>query len=89
MRAVTRDTVAVAVVLGVPTLVAVIFTVVLAAMLAGVVYRPVAEIAPTVVLPPFTPFTAHTHTRVRPLAVSLNCWVWLAVNVTVAGEMVA
>jgi hypothetical protein len=69
-----RVTVAFADALGLPTVAAVIVTVLVEAILAGAEYKPVVEIVPTVELPPPTPFTAQV-ICVLPGAEAVNCCV--------------
>jgi hypothetical protein len=53
---------------------------------AGAVYRPVAEIVPTVASPPAVPLTFHvTAVLVVFPTVAENCWVWVMITEEVAG----
>jgi len=55
---------------------------------AGAVYRPDAEMVPTVEFPPTTPSTVHVMPAfVDPGIVAVNCWVVDAIIVTVVGEI--
>src|ERR1700682_5621099 len=64
-------------------LVAVAVTVGVAAIEAGAVYRPAAEIVPTLGL-----MVHVTAALLPPVTVAVNCWVWETVRVAAAGETV-
>lgn len=71
---------------GSATLVAVIAIVAAAGRTAGAVYKPVAEIVPSVELPPAVPFTAQfTPVFVVPLTLAWNCCVCPRNSVALAG----
>jgi hypothetical protein len=53
----------------------------------GAVYNPVLDIVPTVVFPPFTPFTLQvTAVFVVPVTLAVNCCVWDTPTDPLAGE---
>jgi hypothetical protein len=58
-----------------------------ATSVAGAVYNPLVEIAPTVAFPPATPFTAHvTAVFVDPVTVAVNCCVFPSDTIADAGD---
>src|SRR5882762_2111020 len=55
--------------------------------MVGGVYRPEAEIVPTVLFPPTTPSTAHVKVAVPPLSVAVNCCSCDGVNEACPGSI--
>jgi hypothetical protein len=73
------------------TLTAVTVTTLGLGTVAGAVYKPVAEIVPTVALPPATLFTAQVTALLKlpvPCTTAANCCVWPTTTLTILGVTV-